>query len=596
MLQANVTSNTYTLTLSCRGALDYSMNYTVTGAQMTINVSIPMFATVSGYSHASFLIAWSASPASNPYNAVFWKTVGYNIEMAAMWSSLSGGGGIENVWFSVGWNSQVNSSQCSPAHGILGSSLTPASDAIFYNMNSSKVPFAADFTIGTMLAPNVSNCLNSNGTCPDDYKPAGLGCRNNVNVTSSTFTNFVQSNGTVLPTATVVVTRPVLASDLCDQTIVTGVPICIVTAMGTYLPAQPYPSGISAHFSSSIDTAVTPYFNMIFDPPYGCDNVTWSNKTLDRCGVCNGNNSCVGCDNVTFSGKTYDSCGVCGGNNSTCLGCDGVPNSNKTYDACGVCGGTNYAYKNYATVPFGSDGTGIISFATFVVGNWIDTYNNVSTGIHNITSVVCSTATQADIPGNPPNLYALFTLILYRANYTGGIYASTGSVILTNTANTSVPYRPPINNTCPANNWRAPDGVCYVTICFPVVFDLRIYGATLPSSFIYSVGLTNTADAIVDLISYPVTNQPPLYGSNVLSNDWNYINSSSTFDYLDGISNDTNTFRPTSRFVQGAPLLQIFDSACEPGLTTGTTGTTGMFDFVLYTFISTHTQTINILY
>ena len=72
----------------------------------------------------------------------------------------------------------------------------------------------------------------------------------------------------------------------------------------------------------------------------GCDGVHNSGKTLDVCGVCDGDGStCDGCDGVANSGKTNDACGVCDGDGSSCQGCDGVPNSGKTNDACGVCDG-----------------------------------------------------------------------------------------------------------------------------------------------------------------------------------------------------------------------------------------------------------------
>jgi hypothetical protein len=53
--------------------------------------------------------------------------------------------------------------------------------------------------------------------------------------------------------------------------------------------------------------------------------------------------SCIaipGCDNVPWSQKRFDACGVCGGDNSTCAGCDGVPHSAKRWDSCGRCAGT----------------------------------------------------------------------------------------------------------------------------------------------------------------------------------------------------------------------------------------------------------------
>jgi Notch-like protein len=47
-----------------------------------------------------------------------------------------------------------------------------------------------------------------------------------------------------------------------------------------------------------------------------------------------------GCDGVWDSQKQIDACDVCGGDNSTCVGCDGIPQINPVQnDVCGVCGG-----------------------------------------------------------------------------------------------------------------------------------------------------------------------------------------------------------------------------------------------------------------
>ena len=98
------------------------------------------------------------------------------------------------------------------------------------------------------------------------------------------------------------------------------------------------------------------------DKDYGCDGKCFSQRfkdcagvcggsaQLDDCGVCNGNNKDKGCDGVCFSGieedctgvcggtaKT-DSCGICGGSDKD-KGCDGVCFSRKAKDCKGVCGG-----------------------------------------------------------------------------------------------------------------------------------------------------------------------------------------------------------------------------------------------------------------
>jgi len=103
----------------------------------------------------------------------------------------------------------------------------------------------------------------------------------------------------------------------------------------------------------------------------GCDGILYPEggpPAVDLCGVCGGNNgclcdiehldyvvdrcfqclapndtrfdSCVGCDNVTFSGKTIDRCGTCSLGENLCLN----PSCDEPFevpDACGLCGGDN---------------------------------------------------------------------------------------------------------------------------------------------------------------------------------------------------------------------------------------------------------------
>lgn len=78
-----------------------------------------------------------------------------------------------------------------------------------------------------------------------------------------------------------------------------------------------------------------------------CKRVPWGDAKIDACLICDGDNTtCTGCDGVVYpvdlgeTPPTNDNCGVCNGNDS-CRGCDGILNSNKTVDVCGVCGGDN---------------------------------------------------------------------------------------------------------------------------------------------------------------------------------------------------------------------------------------------------------------
>jgi hypothetical protein len=50
----------------------------------------------------------------------------------------------------------------------------------------------------------------------------------------------------------------------------------------------------------------------------GCDKVIGSGLSIDKCGVCGGNNECIDCNGIINGGNKFDYCGVCGGDNSTC--------------------------------------------------------------------------------------------------------------------------------------------------------------------------------------------------------------------------------------------------------------------------------------
>jgi hypothetical protein len=66
----------------------------------------------------------------------------------------------------------------------------------------------------------------------------------------------------------------------------------------------------------------------------------------DRCGVCEGNNTCLDCSGTPYGVKTKDICGICGGFNDTriCRGCDGKlypkqllpPQYDRNFECCAV--------------------------------------------------------------------------------------------------------------------------------------------------------------------------------------------------------------------------------------------------------------------
>ena len=57
----------------------------------------------------------------------------------------------------------------------------------------------------------------------------------------------------------------------------------------------------------------------------GCDDKVYPVEDgiepvgFDNCGVCGGDDDCRGCDGVLNSNKTIDKCNICGGNNLTCV-------------------------------------------------------------------------------------------------------------------------------------------------------------------------------------------------------------------------------------------------------------------------------------
>jgi hypothetical protein len=56
-----------------------------------------------------------------------------------------------------------------------------------------------------------------------------------------------------------------------------------------------------------------------------CDGAAFSDKELDRCGVCGGEDECVDCAGVPFGWARRDRCGVCNGDSSSCVAEGVVP-------------------------------------------------------------------------------------------------------------------------------------------------------------------------------------------------------------------------------------------------------------------------------
>jgi hypothetical protein len=94
--------------------------------------------------------------------------------------------------------------------------------------------------------------------------------------------------------------------------------------------------------------------------------------TVDACGVCNGNSTCLDCNNVPNGSSVLDLCGVCNGLNA-CIDCHP-----RDRDSCGVCFG-NFQCFDCAFVQFGTsrydlcdvcngDSTSCVDCAGFVFG------------------------------------------------------------------------------------------------------------------------------------------------------------------------------------------------------------------------------------
>lgn len=80
--------------------------------------------------------------------------------------------------------------------------------------------------------------------------------------------------------------------------------------------------------------------NCCLENEQGCDELCYSGKELDICGICAGDGtSCLDCNEVPFGTATFDICNVCDGDGSSCLDCAGIPFGGRTIDECGICGG-----------------------------------------------------------------------------------------------------------------------------------------------------------------------------------------------------------------------------------------------------------------
>lgn len=77
-----------------------------------------------------------------------------------------------------------------------------------------------------------------------------------------------------------------------------------------------------------------------------CKGMIHGSSEEDSCGVCDGKDLCVDCSGIPHGGAVEDACGECGGDNTTCMDKCGVINGNNSclveyVDACGVLNGDN---------------------------------------------------------------------------------------------------------------------------------------------------------------------------------------------------------------------------------------------------------------
>ena len=85
-----------------------------------------------------------------------------------------------------------------------------------------------------------------------------------------------------------------------------------------------------------------------------CRGQVGGSATMDRCGVCEGNDECLDCQGVPFGSSEVDVCGVCRGDGLSCIDCHGVPHGQATVDQCGICDGDGTSCIDCNGVPNGS--------------------------------------------------------------------------------------------------------------------------------------------------------------------------------------------------------------------------------------------------
>lgn len=117
----------------------------------------------------------------------------------------------------------------------------------------------------------------------------------------------------------------------------------------------------------------------------------------------------------------------------------------------------------------------------------------------------------------------------------------------------TIPWRPEADPTCPGGTaWRAANGTCYNGFAFPIVFDLRPLGITLPDEFIYGVAY-NTNSWGYEPIGLPgpyeslnvglVTDAPTVGTDEAGVVFWNTLNAGY---YSDGGAGGVGVFRATN--------------------------------------------------
>ena len=235
-----------------------------------------------------------------------------------------------------------------------------------------------------------------------------------------------------------------------------------------------------------------------------------------------------------------------------------------------VCVSSSSAYATvvYDNIPATLPGNLVsLGYNAQLTTEWGDRIQFAAGGreLTKVTITLSNWATAAKYPSvtSPTGFSVPLTLNLYNVSATGN---SVGPLILSNTLNTFVPWRPVADASCPESDgngrgWKDGTGTCYNGQALNVTFDLSSFNITLPNQLIYGLSfLTNstsqtTAPGPYDSLNYAASGVTTT-GTDVdpTSNFWNTSNATSAaaagsqVRVFSPAFNGGKGFTPTARF------------------------------------------------